>query len=176
MFGPFQFASVGAAVLSFMIAAELGLFMETKAPSFAEDSKLSKTTSTPPKQLEAVPNATLGRWVGTLLARPLFEQDRRPQQPASAAIIPTTAALPRLSGVAISPCCRNAIFAVVEASKPLVVQEGRSIGDWRVDSITKNEVRLSGPEGMRVLHPMHEAAPLPLVVKARNAAPTALAR
>lgn len=116
-----------------------------------------------------------GEWAEATLARPLFGQSRRPQQ-AAAVIIPPAVGLPRLTGIAISPCCRNAIFAAVEPASPFVGQEGRSIGSWHIDSITKSEVRLSGPEGVRVLRPMGGELPLPLVIRARGAVPIVLTR
>ena len=95
--------------------------------------------------------------VSTALAGPLFSPTRRPPEmaPSSDAADP---GLPdvRLTGIVIEPDRRIAIFAVAGA-KPLVLAEGEALKDWRLDSISAQEVSLSGPTGTRTLEPKPDA-------------------
>jgi len=96
-------------------------------------------------------------WIATALARPLFSPTRRP--PAQAATRATgPVGLPRLTGVMTGPFGRRAIFAGPEGGKPLVVQTGDSVGNYRVQGIENGLVILNGPDGTRRLRPSFTAA------------------
>jgi hypothetical protein len=98
----------------------------------------------------------VGEWVATALARPLFSPDRRP---ASVAVTVATAGpsgLPRLTGILVGPSERSAIFAAA-GRNPIVVHEGGRIDAYTVMSIEAGEVRLRGPDGVRILHPTFQS-------------------
>ncbi len=67
----------------------------------------------------------------TILARPLFTRDRRPVGEHATASASGGPALPRLTGIAVSPFGRSAIFAA-DTGKPLVVSEGGSVAGFTV--------------------------------------------
>ena len=100
-----------------------------------------------------------GRRVAEVLARPLFSPGRRPAAeaagPAAAA-----AALPRMTGVIVTPAGRRAIF-VNGAGKPTVVTEGERIGAYAVQSIEAGRVTLAGPDGQRVVATAFDPKPAP---------------
>src|SRR5437762_2681333 len=62
----------------------------------------------------------------------------------------------RLSGIVIEPDRRIAIFAV-NGTKAVVLSEGEALKDWRIDSISPQEVSLSGPAGTMTLKPKPDA-------------------
>jgi hypothetical protein len=62
----------------------------------------------------------------------------------------------RLSGIVIEPDRRIAIFAV-NGAKSVVLSEGEALKDWRIDSISRQEVLLSGPAGTMTLKPKADA-------------------
>lgn len=91
-------------------------------------------------------------WVATILARPLFTRDRRPvAATASAALGESNGNLPRLTGIAISPDQRRAIFAGADGAKPIVVEEGGSIAGFTVQAIAPDGVKVQGPDGDRTV-------------------------
>jgi hypothetical protein len=91
------------------------------------------------------------RWETAILARPLFNPDRRPVARAAAGL--AEAGLPRLSGIMITPAGRHAIFASPSGGKPNVVVEGGSVGGYLVEAISPGEVMLAGSDGKHSLHP-----------------------
>ena len=62
----------------------------------------------------------------------------------------------RLTGVVIGPDLRIAIFAV-SGTNPLVLSEGETLKDWRLDRISPGNVLLSGPAGTIKLEPKPDA-------------------
>ena len=99
--------------------------------------------------------------VATILARPLFRPDRRPE----ASVAQTTVGGPgRLTGVTISPVAKAAIFAGSAGSKPIVVDEGGRVGSYTVIAIEIGAVTIMGPEGQRVLHPSFDPSLQPKAV------------
>ena len=108
--------------------------------------------------------------IATAKERPLFSVTRRPAEKAS----PSNAADPdlsdvRLAGIIVEPERHIAIFAV-SGAKPLVRFEGEEVKEWRLDSISSNEVSLSGPGGVRTLAPK----PDPQIVRQLPAAVAAI--
>ena len=116
-------------------------------------------------------------WVATVLARPLFSPDRRPAMEATAAATTGLPGLPRLAGIMVGPFGRSAIFA--GDRKPIVVQEGARIDAYTVKAIDAAQVRLLGPDGMRVLYPTFQqsgSAAIATAVPARRLGQAALPR
>jgi hypothetical protein len=97
-------------------------------------------------------------WVATVLARPLFSPDRRPAAETATVGGSSVPGLPRLTGILVGPFGRQAIFAT-NGRKPIVVEEGARIDAYTVKSIDVAQVRLLGPEGVRVLNPSFLATP-----------------
>ena len=91
--------------------------------------------------------------VATTLARPLFSPTRRPREAAkSAGATDPELSDVRLTGIVIEPDRRLAIFAVAGA-KPRTLLLGEALNGWKIDSISPEEVSLSGPGGTRTLQP-----------------------
>jgi hypothetical protein len=95
-------------------------------------------------------------WVATILARPLFSRDRRPPDAKVASASDPGEGLPRLTGIAVSPAGRSAIFAGAAAGKPIVVGEGGSVGGYTVRAIAPGQVQVVGPGGARTLSPVFD--------------------
>lgn len=94
--------------------------------------------------------------LNTILARPLFSPDRRPEASGARSV----SGLPRLAGIVMTGSRRVAIFAA-PGSKPVVVDEGARIGPYDVKAISESGVTVVGPEGTMVLRPMFDSAPPP---------------
>jgi hypothetical protein len=62
----------------------------------------------------------------------------------------------RLSGIVIEPDRRIAIFAV-NGAKSEALSEGEVLNNWRIDSISPQQVSLSGPSGTMTLKPKSDA-------------------
>jgi len=101
----------------------------------------------------AVQPRTANALVATTLAQPLFSPTRRPPETAKsdASLDPTLNDV-RLTGIVIEPDRQLAIFAVTGA-KPRTLSVGEALNDWKLDSISPEEVSLSGPGGTRTLQP-----------------------
>jgi hypothetical protein len=97
-----------------------------------------------------------------ILARPLFRPDRHPfptnDQDANSA---GPVDLPRLTGILLSSDIKRAIFAPEGSDRPIVVAEGESVGDWRVQEIAADSVTMTGPDGTRRLRPKFAANQTP---------------
>jgi hypothetical protein len=74
----------------------------------------------------------------------------------------------RLTGVVIGPDLRIAIFAV-SGTNPLVLSEGETLKDWRLERISPGKVLLSSPAGTIKLEPKPDAnlvrPPTPVAVR-----------
>lgn len=101
-------------------------------------------------------------WVAIILARPLFSRDRRPAD-APAAPNATPENLPRLTGVAVSPAGRHAIFAATAGGKPLVASLGDHVAGYTVQAIEPGAVTILGPNGPRLLQPLFAGQAIPAV-------------
>jgi hypothetical protein len=130
----------------------------------------------PPALLGQVGNTTFlpaadstKAWTTAILARPLFNSDRRPKEsPSQGGAISGRAEPPRLSGILIAPDGARAIFAGVSGERPVVVATGAKLGPWEILAIETGQVRLSGPDGERTIRPSYvngAATPLPPVSK-----------
>lgn len=98
-------------------------------------------------------------WVASILARPLFNEDRRPVAAEVAASGRAAVGLPRLAGVLVTSTGRRAIFAAPEGGRPFTVPEGGRIGAFTVSRIADGAVTVTGPDGVRVLRPSFATGP-----------------
>jgi hypothetical protein len=100
-----------------------------------------------------VPRQTADQSVATILAQPLFSPTRRPPETVQAdgSADPTLSDV-RLTGIVIDPDRRLAIFAV-KGTKPRTLSVGDALNGWKLDSISPEEVSLSGSGGTRTLQP-----------------------
>jgi hypothetical protein len=105
----------------------------------------------------AVGDGVPEEWIATALARPLFSPTRRPPAQTTARVSGPVG-LPRLTGVMTGPFGQRAIFAGPDGGKPLVVETGDNVGDYRVQGIENGLVTLNGPDGTRRLRPSFTAA------------------
>jgi len=97
----------------------------------------------------------VGGSVATILARPLFEMERRPL--TEAALANTTPAVGRLTGIIIvSQNEKFLIFAGAEGAKPIVLTEGGRIGADIVQTIAVGQATLLGPDGLKTIRPSFE--------------------
>ncbi len=91
-----------------------------------------------------------------ILARPLFEQDRRPVAETRAG--PAAEGEARLAGIMISPSGRAAIFAPADGGKPAVLREGAALGALTVQTIAPGAVTVLSHGKERVMHPSFAAS------------------
>src|ERR1700686_2062233 len=135
----------GCALFGGVIVVELRSD-DDSAPATAPVA-LRPEAGTPPR----APGPRVDDLLATILVRPLFSPTR---QPAAHPDQPTGLDLGnvRLTGIVIEPGRHLAIFAVPDA-KPMVRSEGEMMNEWRLDSITPEEVVLSGPAGTTSLQP-----------------------
>jgi hypothetical protein len=97
-------------------------------------------------------NDHLPAWVASVLARPLFSPDRRPEVGATAVAGAGLTGLPRLTAILVGPFGRSAIFAG-QSREPIVVAEGGRIAAYQVTAIEATQVHLIGPHGTQVMQP-----------------------
>ena len=90
-----------------------------------------------------------------MLARPLFTPGRVPFHEDHAPA-PEEAA-PHLTGLIVAERRGRAIFAGPDG-KPVVLGEGGRLGPFTVMAVRPDGVDLSGPPGLRTLHPSSDAA------------------
>jgi hypothetical protein len=91
-------------------------------------------------------------WAMTMLGRPLFRKDRRPEQPAADHGARTDARA-RLTGVVIGPFGKRAIFRSGENTKSIVVQEGAQVGDFVIRSIEPGRAVIESNGDLQILTP-----------------------
>ena len=120
-----------------------GLILSNDSPSFEARLPLAKTEPAAPEIRK--------------LADPLFSPIKpRPEVPSSADDANSPLRDVRLTGVVIGPDLRIAIFAV-SGTNPLVLSEGKTLKDWRLDRISPGNVLLSSPAGTIKLEPKPDA-------------------
>jgi hypothetical protein len=111
----------------------------------------------PPKA--AVPNLTPVAegpdphedWFNQILARPLFNPDRRPIESG-------VRGLPRLTGIVVAGSERVAIFSGPPNGRPVLAQAGAHIGAYEVRSIADDGVTVVGPTGTSLVRPAFDPA------------------
>ena len=153
---------VFAAVLPFEFRSELSATTAPGGPPPKSGERPAARNDQPPvHQLTA-----------TILARPLFNPTRRPQQADANGHADHSLGDMRLSGIVITPDQHLAIF-VPAGGKPLLRSEGDMVSDWRIESIADESVSLTGPSGTTTLEP--KADPNLVRVQAVQPAPPAQA-
>jgi hypothetical protein len=83
-----------------------------------------------------------------ILARPMFQPDRRPLPQATA-----SPKLGRLAGIVVSGTEKYLIFAGSSEGKPIAVKEGDHVDADIVQSISEDHATLAGPDGVRTITP-----------------------
>jgi hypothetical protein len=147
-----------AIVLGLILTAEL-----TAAPDRGA-GPLSPPSSPMGEPAGTVSDAVVDHWADTVLSRPLFSADRRPERMVG----DHTAGLARLAGIIISGGSRSAIFAA-KGQKPEIMTEGGEIGGYRLLHISFDSVELAGAAGTLTVH-------LRFPLTAPSAAPAKTAR
>jgi hypothetical protein len=105
----------------------------------------------PPRIMPAIPapgagaqaDAAVSQWANTILARPLFSQNRRPPAVADANAV---VVLPRLTAIIITPGTSRAVF-LAPGGKALALGPGGEVAGYQLKSITAGSVILLGPDG-----------------------------
>lgn len=137
-----------AAMLGAVLAAEIALDQSTLVEAPARPTPATPAGGAPVRLADQSP-----AWVAAILARPLFNTDRRPVAVDAAAGPGVSLDLPRLSGVMVTASGRRAIFAGSGNGRAVTVAEGGRIGAFTVSRIDNGVVTLTGPEGSRILRP-----------------------
>jgi general secretion pathway protein N len=140
-----------AATLTLLLGAEWLLSGSQVIPP-------SRTLAIPAAPADDAPDGTVGQWGDTILARPLFNPDRRPVSEAGA---DASTSLPRLSAIIITSGTRAAIFAV-DGQKPQVLTAGGTIDGYQLTHIAPGSVELAGPDGTVTLRPQFISASPPV--------------
>jgi hypothetical protein len=89
-------------------------------------------------------------WAATVLERPLFRKDRRPE-PSADAQAGHSGPQARLTGVLIAPSGRRLIFKASESAKSIVAEEGTRVGDFVVRLIEPGRAVVEANGELRVL-------------------------
>jgi len=158
---PFQRTSVVLGTIALAFSAAIASELWAPAPLGTAPSPLTPTPPVP--QAAGLPPGSGAEQaaVARLLARPLFNDDRRPAVSAPAVL--TSVAPPRLTGVFVSSQARSAIFAAAGDGKPVVLGVGDSVSAFRVQAIEAGQVTMVGDDGStRLLRPSFDPRP-PLV-------------
>ncbi len=141
-----KLAGLAAALLA-VIGYELRSYQGVEATSELGRAPSSATAT------EAVPVAhDRSAELETILARPLFQPDRRPAPEAAA-----SPKLGRLEGIIVTGTEKRLIFAGSSGGKPIVVKEGDHVDADVVQSISGEQAALSGPDGIKVISPSFDA-------------------
>jgi hypothetical protein len=145
-------SALTAAALSGLIVIEL----QDPTPDLAPHPMRRHDIVAAPAPAPKRPATQRTKQVDAILARPLFNPDRRPTPPPppGPAAAASVNGLPRLAGVLVSSYGRSAIFAPASGGKPVTAAEGARIGTYTVQSIEVGQVTVQGPDGvLQVLHP-----------------------
>jgi hypothetical protein len=129
--------SVLAGVLALLLLAEC-LLPEDAAQAW------QRALPSASNRTDLASDAEVADWAGSILARPLLSETRRPAPVAGVAVDDS---LPRLSAIIVIAGVRRAIF-VASGEKPQAVAEGGEIGVYRVKTVAPDSVGLLGPDGL----------------------------
>ncbi len=149
-----------AAVLSVLLALTLMTGSDPDEDAPAAPAAAAPAFAGPPAAGKDTAGDDLTGLVQTMLARPLFNPNRRPVPGADGSAGAGSDALPRLAGVIVGPGGRRAIFAPAEG-RPVVVAEGGRIGRYVVRSIVPGQVTLADAERQLVIRPSHAKGTMP---------------
>jgi hypothetical protein len=138
------------------IASALALLAagEWLAPNAATPAITAVTAGAPAAAGVTLNTAsTAPQWSATMLARPLFRQDRRPL--ALAVADATVVPLPRLSAIIVTTTGAAAIFDD-GSGKPLVLRAGGAVAGYIVKQVGPDGVDLASAAGDKTLRPKYE--------------------
>lgn len=142
--------TMGLTGVAVLLAGSITVQWQAAAPAPAAPRAVAPPVGGPGSGVATADENLRAAWVATALERPLFTASRRPPAAAAVTAPATPAALPRLAGVIAGPFGRRAIFAAPDGDKPLVVQAGDSVGEFRVQDIADSVVTLQSAS--RTLH------------------------
>jgi general secretion pathway protein N len=111
----------------------------------AEAHALAITQFTPARRRRG----TLGHYVASISARPLFAPDRRPVPQQHSGRTGMSQGLPRLAGIVIAASRRRAIFE--DDGKAIVRGAGGDLDGYRIVAINALGVTLRGPAGQHTV-------------------------
>jgi hypothetical protein len=140
------------------IAAALGLLAagEWLAPDAPAPDVAAVSAGAPAGASVALNTAGMApQWSATMLARPLFRQDRRPVSEAVAVAGTAVVPLPRLSAIVITASGAAAIFDD-GSGKPLVLRVGGAVAGYTVKQVGPGGVELDSAAGAKILRPKYE--------------------
>ena len=148
-------------LLAAMLAATLALELRDTASVAADTPASDALPASGPGAPAAAPGDAAApertqALAASILARPLFEQDRRPVAVTQAG--PVADGEARLAGIMISPDGRAAIFAPADGGRPAVLREGAALGPLTVRSIAPGAVTVLSHGKEQVMHPSYAAS------------------
>ncbi len=145
-------------LLAAMLTAALALELRDTTPAGppAPDARAAQGPAPAPAIGDAASPERTQALAAAILARPLFEQDRRPVAATQAG--PVADGEARLAGIMISPDRRVAIFAPADGGKPSVLGEGAALGPLTVRSIAPGAVTVLSHGKEQVMHPSFAAS------------------
>jgi hypothetical protein len=147
--------SVVILALSGAIAVELaGQGDQLMGPSGRSVSVVHAATQ---DRATPAPNET-DRDVSEILARPIFNPDRRPIGSTTRSLT----GLSRLTGIVVTGTSKIAIFAGPSGGKPIIAEEGSRVNAFEVTSISRAGVTVVGPGGTTVMTPVFDPSPPPV--------------
>ncbi len=137
----------GAAAILALLA--IGEFLAPAGPP--PEAATSGIAAAAPVTVAAAAQGQAADWSQTMLARPLFRQDRRP---LAAAVVADDAPvpLPRLSAIIVTTSGAAAIFDD-GSGKPLVLRAGGAVAGYTVKRVGPDSVLLVSATGNKVLRP-----------------------
>lgn len=141
-----------------VIIAVIGLQLDNRAPDQPSGSP-ARVSAADSQAAVARPEAPIraNSWFKEVLARPLFNPDRRPVVAGAQAL----RGLPRLTGIIVTGSRQVALFAPPSGGHATVAEAGAHVGPYEVRAIADNGVTIIGPEGTMVLRPTFDTAPPP---------------
>jgi len=134
--------------IAYEIANAYGITGLNSQPAFQPAGIVVPVRDAPPDP--AQPADQHGAWLSDILARPLFNPDRKPLGSAD------VRGLPRLTGIIVSGTRRIAIFASASGDRAIVGEPGTRIGVYEVKAIEDTEVTVTGPGGTSVVRPLFD--------------------
>jgi hypothetical protein len=141
-----------AGALCAVLTLEVTAWRQEPQPSRRDERVMVVPDAHPPDAAETPDQHAA--WLRRILARPVFNPDRRPVEVGARG-------LPRLTGIVVAGAQRVAIFAARANEHPIVAQAGAHIGAYEVRTIADDGVTLVGPEGTTLIRPVFDLAPPP---------------
>ncbi len=156
-----------------ILAGIIGLEFSYEGPADLASARSSTRAETKPILQIHAPNVE--ELAANVLAGSLFSPTRRPPRSEPGTASDSELRDMRLSGIVIEPGHRMAIF-VAAGAKPIARSQGEALNEWVIESISPQQVLLSGPTGTRTFEPKPDTAlsrPLPPAGSAKQPQPAA---